>query len=325
MNFDVITLGETMLRLTPPGFERLEQAVSLELHVGGSESNTAVGLARLGCKVAWLSRLPNTSLGHLVASTIGRYGVDVAHVCWSETDRVGTYYLERGKPPRGSQVLYDRRDSAMSKMEPSELPGELFAPHKAKVFHTTGITLGISATAAATAQMAAELAKAAGMLVSFDVNYRAKLWRPEAAQTACAEFMKLADIVFLPIRDARTVFGLEEPTDEAILQNLSRDFPHCTFVMTLGARGAIAIDRHGEVFRQAAFPTTEIERLGSGDAFGAGYLASYLEHRDIALALCWGCATAALKYTIEGDLPLVHRHEVADLLSSANNVKEIIR
>jgi len=317
MNFDVITLGETMLRLTPPGFERLEQAVSLELHVGGSESNTAVGLARLGCKAAWLSRLPNTSLGQLVSSTIGRYGVDVSHVSWSEEDRVGTYYLERGKAPRGSQVLYDRRDSAMSKMQPSDLPDELFAPHKARLFHTTGITLGISKSAAATAQLASELAKAAGMLVSFDVNYRAKLWRPEAAHAACAEFMKLADIVFLPIRDAHAVFGLEEPTDEAILQNLSRHFPHCTFVMTLGSRGAIAIDRHGEVFRQAAFPTTEIDRLGSGDAFGAGYLASYLENSDIALALSWGCATASLKYTIEGDLPLVHRHEVAALVASA--------
>ena len=322
MNFDVITLGETMLRFTPPGFERLEQATSLELHIGGSESNTAVGLARMGCRTTWLSRLPNTSLGHLVASTIGRHGVDVSHVVWTDDDRLGTYYLERGKPPRGAQVLYDRRDSAISKMRPDELPSGLFTPGRARLFHTSGITLGISESAAATAQMAAELAKAAGMLVSFDVNYRAKLWRPEAAHAACVDFMKLADIVFLPIRDAHTVFGLEEPTDEAILQNLSRHSPHCLFVMTLGARGAIAIDRHGEVFRQAAFATTEVERLGSGDAFDAGFLASYLESGDVAMALRWGCAAASLKYTIPGDLPLVSRDEVkrlAELESAAGH------
>lgn len=325
MSCDVITLGETMLRLTPPGFDRLEQATALELHIGGSESNTAVGLARLGCKPIWLSRLPNSPLGHLVSSTIGRHGVDVSHVVWSEEDRLGTYYLERGKPPRGSQVLYDRSDSAMSKMGPDELPSGLFSPHQARLFHTTGITLGISVSAAATAQMAAELAKAAGMLVSFDVNYRAKLWRPEAAHASCVEFIKLADVFFLPARDAHTVFGLAEPTDEATLHNLARHFPHCTIVMTLGPRGAIAIDRHGELYHQAAFPTTEIERLGSGDAFSAGYLANFLQHGSIATALRWGCATASLKYTIPGDLPLVHRREVEALVASEGAVGEIVR
>lgn len=325
MSLDVITLGETMLRLTPPGFDRLEQASALEVHVGGSESNTAVGLARLGCRTAWLSRLPDTSLGHLVASTIGRYGVDVSHVVWSDTDRLGTYYLERGKPPRGSQVLYDRRDSAISKMTPSQLPTQLFTSSKAKLFHTSGITLGISESASATAQMAAEIAKAEGMLVSFDVNYRAKLWRPEVAHASCVDFIKLADIVFLPLRDAHTVFGLEEPTDEAILQNLSRHAPHCTFVMTLGSRGAIAIDRHGEIYRQAAFPTTEVERLGSGDAFSAGYLANFLEQGSIASGLRWGCATASLKYTISGDLPLIHRKEVETLVASTSGSTDIVR
>lgn len=324
MSFDVITLGETMLRLTPPGFDRLEQATTLELHIGGSESNTAVGLARLGRRVAWLSRLPDSSLGHLVASTIRRFGVDVSDVVWSETDRLGTYYLERGKSPRGSQVLYDRRDSAISRMQPSDLPTHLFSADKAKLFHTTGITLGISSSAAATAQMAAELAKAAGMLVSFDVNYRSKLWRPEEAHASCIEFMQYADMVFMPLRDARNVFGLEESTDEAVLQSLLRRFPHCCFVVTLGARGAIAIDRHGEIYRQPAFPTTDVERLGSGDAFSAGYLANLLEERSIASALRWGCATASLKYTIPGDLPLIHRSEV-EALASSQPLADIVR
>jgi 2-dehydro-3-deoxygluconokinase len=95
--------------------------------------------------------------------------------------------------------------------------------------------------------------------------------------------------------------------------------------MTLGARGAIAIDRHGEIYRQAAFATTEVERLGSGDAFAAGYLANFLEHGSIASALRWGCATASLKYTIPGDLPLIHRHEVEALVASVSGSADIVR
>ncbi len=115
---DVVTLGETMLRFTPPARNRLEQADHLQVHVGGSESNTAVGLARLGLKTAWLSRLPTTALGRMVCGELSKYGVDTSHVIWSDTDRLGLYFLEEAGPPRGSQVIYDRRDSAISRMQP---------------------------------------------------------------------------------------------------------------------------------------------------------------------------------------------------------------
>src|SRR5688500_13638874 len=111
-SIDVVTMGETMLRFTPPGRTRLEQAHELQLHVGGSESNTAVGLARLGLRTAWFSRLPDTALGRLISGELARYGVDVQHIVWCNDSRVGLYFLEEGGPPRGSQVIYDRRDSA---------------------------------------------------------------------------------------------------------------------------------------------------------------------------------------------------------------------
>lgn len=160
MSYDIVTFGETMIRLTPPGLNRLETTDTLELHVGGSESNTAIGLARLGCRVAWLSRLTNNPLGKLIAGKIAEHGVDVSHIVWTDADRVGTYYLERGSLPRTTQVIYDRQNSAVSRMVPAELPSSLFRSHQAKVFHTTGITLGISATAASTAIAAARMAKA---------------------------------------------------------------------------------------------------------------------------------------------------------------------
>ncbi len=321
--YDVVTLGETMLRFTPPNLQRIEQATSFDAHIGGSESNTAVGLARLGRRVAWLSRLPNNPLGHVVASTIGRFDVDVSHVVWSATDRLGTYYLEHGKPPRASQVLYDRRDSAASRIQPSDLPNDLFEPQVAKLFHTTGITLGISSTAAATALRAAELAKRAGWLNSFDVNYRGKLWSADEARVGCLKLMQLADIVFLPIRDAQGVFQLKGESPEPILEALGALVPHCTVVMTLGAAGAIARNAAGQVFKQPAYPSTNVERLGSGDAFSAGFLSGFLEFGDIAQALQWGAATASVKHTIPGDLPLVHRHEIESLLSA--NATDIAR
>ncbi len=318
MNFDVITLGETMLRLTPPGFQRLEQATTFDIHIGGSESNTAVGLARLGRTVAWLSRLPSNSLGRTVAATIGRFQVDVSHVVWTDRDRLGTYYLEHGKPPRASQVLYDRSNSAMSRMQPDNLPTTLFQPHRARLFHTTGITLGISKSAEATALRAAELAKAAGWLVSFDVNYRGKLWSTAEAQPSCLQLMQLADLVFLPIRDAQSVFNIDDANSEIIINRVGAIAPNSTVVLTLGAMGAMARTADGKLFYQAAFPSTDVERLGSGDAFSAGFLSGYLEFEDIATALRWGAATASIKHTIPGDLPLVHRHEVESLMASAS-------
>ncbi len=317
MNFDVVALGETMLRLTPPGFQRFEQTTSLDVHIGGSESNTAVGLARLGRKVAWLSRLPNTALGRTVASTIGRFQVDVSHVIWTDSDRLGTYYLEKGRPPRASQVLYDRRDSAMSRMQPDDLPHALFRPQGSRLFHTTGITLGISKSAEATALRASELAKSAGWLVSFDVNYRGKLWSTVDARQSCLKLMQLADIVFLPVRDAQSVFNVEGSSHEAQLESVCLLAPNSTVVLTLGASGAMARTVNGEMYYQNSFPSTDVERLGSGDAFSAGYLSSFLEFADIALALRWGAATASVKHTIPGDLPLVHRSEVESLVGSA--------
>jgi 2-dehydro-3-deoxygluconokinase len=316
MNFDVIALGETMLRLTPPGFQRLEQATSFDIHIGGSESNTAVGLARLGKKVAWLSRLPNNPLGQSVASTIGKFLVDVSHVAWSDHDRLGTYYLEHGKPPRASQVLYDRRDSAMSRMQPGDIPNHLFQANRSRLFHTTGITLGISQSAASTALHAARLAKKAGWLVSFDVNYRGKLWSAADARQGCLTMMQLADLIFLPVRDANSVFDARGEDHAATVTKIGELAPNSTVVMTLGAAGAIARTADGTMFHQAAFPSTDIERLGSGDAFSAGFLSGFLEFSDVQTALRWGAATASIKHTIPGDLPLVHRQEVEALVGS---------
>lgn len=316
-SFDVVTMGETMLRFTPPGRMRLEQAQELQVHVGGSESNTAVGLARLGVRTAWLSRLPDTALGRLISGELARHGVDVAHVLWSSDSRLGLYFFEEGGPPRGSHIIYDRRDSAMSRMSPEDLPRELFTAGRVHAFHTTGITLAISDTARASAELAAELTHAAGGLVTFDINYRSRLWSPSAALAGCQKLLQLADLVFLPDRDAQTLFEVPAVDDPAFaLEQLAARFPKATWVMTRGRSGSMAFAR-GKLYVQGIFASDEIGRLGGGDAFSAGFLARYLElDGDIGDALRWGAATSALKYSIPGDLPIVSREEVEALLAS---------
>lgn len=315
--YDVVTLGETMIRLTPPGQKRLETAVTLDVEVGGSESNTAVGLARLGLRVAWLSRLTDNPLGHLIAGTLRRFGVDTSHVVWTEGDRVGLYFLEEGDAPRGGQVFYDRRDSAVSKMQPTDLPADLFRPDGARLLHVTGITPALSQSLAATALDAVQRAKAAGWLISFDLNYRSKLWTTEAASAGCEPFLQQADIVFAPLRDACAFWSL--PTDaDQVLDTLMTRFQPSVAVLTLGAEGAAALDQTGARYRQGAVQAGGVGRVGGGDAFTAGFLYGFLTSQPadaLSAALRWGTAVAALKYTIPGDLPLIERAEAARLVA----------
>lgn len=313
--YDVVTLGETMLRFTPPARNRLEHADHLQVHVGGSESNTAVGLARLGLKTAWLSRLPHTALGRIVSGELSKYGVDTAHVVWSDTDRLGLYFLEEAGPPRGSQVIYDRRDSAISRMQPDELPRQLFAAGMLKCFHTTGITMALSDSARATALLAVQLATAAKAMISFDINYRSKLWSPTDAVKHCEPMLQAADLIFIPDRDVQTLFALaavDEP--EQALESLSQRYPGATWVMTRGRTGSTCL-ANGTFHVEGIFTSDEIGRLGGGDAFSAGFLARYLESDgNIPQSLRWGAAVSALKYSMPGDLPLVTRAEVESLV-----------
>ena len=177
MPFDVVTFGEAMIRLSPPNFLRLEQARTLDLRVGGAELNTAAGLARLGHPSAWVSRLTNNPLGRLIANHAREIGVSTEHVVCTNDDRVGLYFLEFGAAPRASSVLYDRKNAAIASLTPGVVSwAKIFAG--AKWFHVTGITPGLSASAAAVTKEALVAAKAAGLQTSVDLNYRVKLLTP---------------------------------------------------------------------------------------------------------------------------------------------------
>ena len=313
--YDVLTFGESMLRLTPPGFLRIEQTQSFDIWVGGTESNTAVGLARLGMNAAWLSRLPRSPLGRYISNRIAQYGVDVSHVVWADDERLGIYFHEKAQAPRASEIIYDRRDSAISRMGPSDLPEDLFQAGMAQLLHVTGITLAISETARDTVYEAQRRAQAAGWRISFDTNYRSKLWSGAQAAAGCHRAMSLADVIFCPLGDYQVMYGASAP-DEA-LRTLAARYSDALIVMTLGKDGALARTPAGETLRQPAILAGEVGRIGGGDAFAAGFLYTWLRQDDVAEALKWGVAMSALKYTIPGDLPLVDREAVAALAAGA--------
>ncbi len=323
--YDVITLGETMMRLAPPGQLRIEQTTVFDIEIGGTESNMAVGLARLGLNVSWISRLPENALGRRLSRILKGNGVDVSHVVWAEDERLGTFFIEFGDGSRPTSVIYDRANSAMARMQPTDLPVELFQPQVARHLHLTGITLAISDAAAATAERALRLAKEAGWTVSFDPNYRAKLWTPEACRAGCQPFAEAADIFFIPLRDAQTIYAIpEDATPEQALAEFQSMFPQATIVLTLGSGGCIAAEPGKAPLAQPVFPVQgSVGRIGAGDAFIAGVLYRYLEPdvRDqwLSEALLWGTAAAAFKYSIPGDMALFERSEVEALIKSAGS------
>jgi len=310
MTVDVLTFGEALLRLTPPGHRRLVQTHTLEMHIGGSELNTAVGLARMGLSVAWLSRLTDNALGRLIERTLLVERVDGSHITWTDADRIGTYYMEEGRGVRASQVIYDRAHSAISHIQPTDLDLNALLVKPPRLLHLTGITPALSQRAAATVHHLADACHERGVPLSFDLNYRAKLWDAQSALSTCDRLMQTARYLFIPARDAAHLLNCTDLTD------LHARYPNATIIMTRGADGASAITPAGDVVHHPIFATETVCRVGGGDAFAAGFLYASLQEHDLRACLRYGAALAALKYSLPGDMPLVDPAQVHQLVQS---------
>lgn len=300
-----------MLRLSPPHGERLETAREFDVQAGGAESNVAVGAARLGVDAAWLSKLPNSPLGRRIVGELRSHSVRTG-VAWADPDdhRVGTYYLEQGGDPRGTNVIYDRDDAAITTVSPGELPTGVFA--SADAFHTTGITPALSSGTAETTTALLKAAGEKGVHRSFDLNYRAKLWDPEQAREAFESLFAHVDTLFVPKRDAQEVLDREGNGVE-IAHSLRTAFDFDTVVVTLGREGALAL-QDDSVHEQSVFEADTHDAIGTGDAFVAGFLSKRLDGGEVDDALEWAAATAALKRTIDGDLAVVTPEEVENVI-----------
>ena len=304
---DLVTFGEAMVRFSPPPSQRLEQASTLEASVGGSELNVAVLAARLGVASRWVSRLPDNALGRMIDAKAREQGVDT-HVEWTADGRVGLYFVEIGGA-RISSVLYDRAGSAISRVTPGAVDwASVFAG--ARWYHVSGITPALSDGAATITAESLAAAKRAGLTVSYDLNYRGKLWSAQQARAVQEPLMEHVDVLIAGEDDARLIFGAESA--EALAQR----FGIGAVAITLRDNPCSAtIAAEGKTYSAPRFEVDSVDPIGAGDAFVGGLIVSRLENRSWDEAVRFATATAALKHTIPGDFCLVTRTEVEELVS----------
>jgi len=321
--YDIVTFGEAMVRLSPPNSQRLEQTQSLDAHVGGAELNVAVGVTRLGMKSAWVSKLPKNGLGYMIKGRAQAFGVDCSHIVWSDKGRAGLYFVEFGASPRASSVLYDRANSAISMIQ----PGEVDWPNVfkgSKHFHMSGITPALSTSATQVAAEALKAAKKAGCTVSYDLNYRKKLWTPAEAKKVQEPMMSDVDILITTEEDTNVVFGIKEKDYEAAAGKLAQTFKFKVVAITL--REDLSVLRNnwtaiayqdGKIYKDKKYEVEIVDRVGAGDSFTAGFLYAWLKEKDVQKGVQYGNAFAALKHTVPGDFNLCTMEEVETQLKGA--------
>jgi len=290
-----------MLRLSVRPGDRIEDAGAFDVHVAGSEANVAYAAARVGLRAAWASVLPSNPLGKRVAATLGAGGVDTSSVRWVEGGRLGLYFVELGAPPRPISIVYDRAASTMALAKVADLDWP--AVLDTQVLHVSGITLGLSDSCRELATHAMREARKAGALVTFDVNYRQKLWDRRTAAAAVRDVAPLVDVLVCTEEDARDLFGQPDLSGLGV----------ATTVLTQGARGATAT-RGSRTIERRGHAVETVDRVGAGDAFVAGVIWGLLDD-SLELGLERGLAMSALKMTLHGDLFRLDASDVEALLA----------
>jgi 2-dehydro-3-deoxygluconokinase len=302
----VVTFGEAMLRLSPHGRLRIEQAAALDVWPAGSELNVAIGLARLGTPAAWVSLLPRNPLADRVIAHARASGVDTSRVVQVDGERLGLYFVEVAEPPRTTTAWYDRAASAFARLDPRALDWRSLLSG-ARAFHTTGITPVLSDSCAEAVADALEAARAAGLHTSYDVNLRRQLAPAERARELLERFAPSLDVVLCSADDARALYG--EADGDGLRRHLA-----------VGLLVLAELDDDGRTWtafgdgaaESASAPLVRpVDPIGAGDAFAAGFLHRHLAGAPVAEALAWGRAAATLKLTVPGDAPLLDRAEVA--------------
>lgn len=331
----VVTFGEIMMRLAPPGFLRFGQARSFDVIYGGGEANVAVSLANFGVPVNYVTRLPNNDLGEACIQFVNQYGVGTDYIVRGG-ERLGIYFLETGAAQRGSKVVYDRANSSIATIERGMIDWRaVFAD--ADWFHWTGITPAISEGAADVCLEAAQVAKDMGLTVSCDLNFRAKLWKwGKKAGEVMPELVRYSDIAIGNEEDADKVFGIKAPDADVsagkveaggykyVCTALAERFPNLSDI-AFTLRGSLSASHNtwsGVLWHKSAFysaPVYDIvhivDRVGGGDSFGAGLIYGLRTYgEDIQKALDFAVAASCLKHSILGDFNLVTVDEVEKLM-----------
>lgn len=329
----VVTFGELMLKLSPIAYGRLIQAHQLNVEYSGAEANVAVSLATFGVPTSFVSAVPNNVIGEAAMNALRHYGVDTSRVV-KRDDRLGIYFAEKGASQRPSMVVYDRKGSAIACATDNNFDWDtIFAD--AEWFHFTGITPALSDSLAAICLEACRAAKAKGITISCDLNYRKKLWSREKACQVMTELCQYVDVCIANEEDAADVFGIkaghsdvnkgeiDEQSYESVARQLQKKFNFKYVAITLRESisasdnnwSAILFDGE-KIYSSRKYAIHLVDRIGGGDSFGAGLIYSLMNKYDCQHALEYAVAASCLKQTIEGDFNQVSVAEVESLINS---------
>lgn len=327
----VVTLGEIMLRLSPPNYKRFVQADTFDVVYGGGEANVAVSLANFGFDSCFVTKLPNNEIAQSAINHLRANGVSTDYISRGG-DRIGIYYLESGVSMRPSKVIYDRAYSSISQATPEDFDFDAIFSD-ADWFHFSGITPALSDEAALVTELALKTAKKHGVTVSVDLNYRKKLWTPEKAQQVMTPLMEYVDVCIGNEEDSELVLGfkpgesdvtkgeLELEGYRTIFQQMIEKFKFKYVASSL--RKSYSASDNGwsacisdgkEFFKGNEYDIRIVDRVGGGDAFAAGLIYGLLNDLDFKESLNFGIASSALKHTILGDFNQVTIKEVQNLL-----------
>lgn len=323
--YDLISLGEPLLRLSPPGFTQLRRTSSLDLFVVGSQLNVAANLARLGSKTAFLTKVPSNPLGQLTIDSCSSYGIDVSHIKTLDGGKMGVTYVEFSAAPRTALAVYDRAGSAASTITPDDFDWDdlLF---RSRFAFTDGIFSGLSPTCSAATDAFFDSAKRCGCMTCFDVNYRQHLWTEESAKVAWSRTLHQVDILVTNRDVSERIFGYSG-TDEELMRAYSESFG-CK-VVCLTSREIHGLQRGAWNSKAYSGGTSHegqriefniVDRYGTGDAWFAGFLYGYSEG-DLQFALNFGNAACALAHTIEGDIAHITDSDVRSIMDGKADLR----
>ena len=326
----VVTFGEIMLRLAPNGYYRFFQNDQMQATFGGGEANVAVSLANFGLNSAYITKLPTHAIGQAAVNSLRYFGVDTTGIVRGG-DRVGIYYLEKGASQRGSVCIYDRAHSSIAEAKPSDFDWNAIF-EGADWFHFTGITPALGGELVEICRQACIAAKAHGVKISCDLNYRGKLWTREQARAAMTDLCQYVDVCISNEEDAKDVFGIEaEGSDiyggkldhkgyESVAKQLAERFGFEKVAITL--RSSISAsdnDWAGMLYdgKECCFSKSYhlhiVDRVGGGDSFGAGLIYALLNDRSTQASIEFAVAASALKHSVEGDFNRVSVSEIEKL------------
>lgn len=326
----VVTFGELMLRLAPNGYYRFFQDDQLQATFGGGEANVAVSLANYGMDASFVTKLPTHAIGQAAVNSLRKYGVDTSKIVRGG-DRVGIYFLEKGASQRGSVCIYDRAHSAIQEAAPSDFDWDAIF-EGVDWLHFTGITPALGENLVEICREACKAAKAHGVKISCDLNYRGKLWTRDQARAAMTDLCQYVDVCISNEEDAKDVFGIEaENTDiyggklnkegyKSVAKQLADKFGFEKVAITLRTSisasdndwAAMLYDGENYCFSKE-YHLHIVDRVGGGDSFGGGLIYALLSGKNTQDAVEFAVAASALKHSIEGDYNLVTVSEVEKL------------